>query len=60
MSQTKKVETARCRNEACPRPAETGEPYCEGCGLERSLYMRDGGRERDRVRAIRARAEAGR
>lgn len=30
-----------CANEACPRPAEAGEAYCDACGLERSLYRRD-------------------
>ena len=33
--------TTACANEACPRPAEPGEPYCGACGLERSLYRRD-------------------
>ncbi|MFY9552593.1 MAG: hypothetical protein WAU32_15715 [Thermoanaerobaculia bacterium] len=55
MSDTETVD--RCRNEACPRPTEPGEAYCEECGLEWSLFRRDGGRELDGIRTIRARAE---
>ncbi len=52
--------TNRCDNDACPRPAESGEKFCEECGLERSLYRRDGGRDSSEFRAVPARPEAGR
>lgn len=39
------ISAARCANEACPRPAESGEAYCDACGLERWLYRRDSRRE---------------
>jgi hypothetical protein len=42
----------RCASEACARLAESGEIYCAECGLERSLYMRDG-RSDPRVEALR-------
>jgi hypothetical protein len=29
-----------CANDNCPRPASPGEPLCETCALERSLYRR--------------------
>jgi len=29
-----------CANDSCPRPASPGEPLCETCALERSLYRR--------------------
>ena len=29
-----------CANDNCPRPASPGEPLCETCSLERSLYRR--------------------
>ena len=32
-----------CASEACGRPAEPGETYCAECGLERSLFVREGG-----------------
>jgi hypothetical protein len=41
---------ATCANGTCARPAEPGELYCEECGLERSLYLRDG---RDKDSALR-------
>lgn len=50
--------TNRCDNEACPRPAEPGKKFCEGCGLERSLYRRNGGRETDGLETLRRGAEA--
>lgn len=34
---------ARCANAPCPRAAETGDSYCDSCGLERSLFTRRGG-----------------
>ena len=43
----------RCRNDACPRPVEAGEPYCATCGLERALFRRDARAERERIRASR-------
>ncbi len=36
-----RMSAVRCANGACPRPAESGEAYCEACGLEWSLYRRD-------------------
>jgi len=30
-----------CRNENCVRAAEPGESYCNVCGLELSLFVRD-------------------
>jgi hypothetical protein len=33
--------TRLCENEACGRPAEPDERYCDACGLERSLYFRE-------------------
>jgi hypothetical protein len=42
---------ARCGNEGCPRPAESGEAYCFECGLEWSLYRRDGRRQDEAERA---------
>jgi hypothetical protein len=50
----------RCDNDACPRPAEPGEKFCEECALERSLYRRNGGRDSSEFRAVEARPEAGR
>jgi hypothetical protein len=32
---------ARCLNEGCSRPAESGERNCTTCGLERDLFRRD-------------------
>ena len=29
-----------CANDNCPRPASQGEPRCETCALEHSLYRR--------------------
>ena len=29
-----------CANDSCPRPACPGEPFCETCALEFSLYRR--------------------
>lgn len=29
-----------CANGNCPRPASPGEPLCETCALESSLYRR--------------------
>ena len=29
-----------CANDNCPRPASPGEPLCETCALEFSLYRR--------------------
>ena len=52
--------TNRCDNDACPRPAEPGERFCEECGLEQSLYRRDGGRDSSEFRAVEARPGAGR
>ncbi|MEX0879032.1 MAG: hypothetical protein WEB59_16150 [Thermoanaerobaculia bacterium] len=40
-----RMSTARSANEACPRPAESGETHCGACGLEGSLYRRDSRRE---------------
>jgi hypothetical protein len=54
--------TARqqCDNDACPRPAEPGERFCEECGLEQSLYRRNGGRDSSEFRTVQAGPEAGR
>jgi hypothetical protein len=29
-----------CANDNCRRPASPGEPFCETCALEHSLYRR--------------------
>jgi hypothetical protein len=50
----------RCANDACPRPAETGERFCAECGLERSLYKRNGGRDSSEFQALQRPPEAGR
>jgi len=50
----------RCANDACPRPAVTGERFCEECGLERSLFRRNGGRDSSEFRAVRRPSGAGR
>ena len=50
----------QCGNDACPRPAEPDERFCEECGLERSLYKRNGGRDSSEFRAVEAGPEAGR
>ena len=55
-------ETApqRCRNEACPRTAEAGEPYCAECGLERSLFLRERREDPVEIRTEGRRGEPGR
>jgi hypothetical protein len=50
----------QCDNDACPRPAAPDERFCEECGLERSLYRRNGGRDSSEFRAVQAGPEAGR
>jgi hypothetical protein len=30
-----------CANEGCPRTPSPGEPLCETCAIERSLFERD-------------------
>jgi hypothetical protein len=50
----------QCDNDACPRPVEPGERFCEECGLERSLYRRNGGRDSSEFRAVQAGPVAGR
>jgi hypothetical protein len=47
-----------CGNEGCPRPAESGEAYCSECGLEWSLFCRDGRREDNEERTIASRSSA--
>jgi hypothetical protein len=34
-------EKKPCANEECPRPAESGEDFCETCDLEWNLLHRD-------------------
>jgi hypothetical protein len=41
MTETNAPETRLCRNENCVRGAEPGESYCNVCGLELSLFVRD-------------------
>ena len=54
--------TARkqCNTDACPRAVEPGERFCEQCGLERSLYRGNGGRDSSEFRVVQAGPEAGR
>jgi hypothetical protein len=50
---------SKCASETCARPAEPGESHCAECGLERSLYLRDG-RESASDRRIEALRETAR
>jgi len=34
-------QTRPCANEGCVRPAAPGDPFCESCSIERSLFRRD-------------------
>jgi hypothetical protein len=44
MTNERSAPARPCGNEGCPHPAESGEAYCSGCGLEWSLFRRDGRR----------------
>lgn len=41
-SEVRPTPPSQCASETCARPAEPGESHCAECGLERSLYFRDG------------------
>jgi len=56
----KETQDRICANEACPRPAEPGEIYCAECGLERSLYFREGREDSGEIRMVAGPRSAGR
>ena len=49
-TKTPRASETRCASDACARPVEPGEKYCAECGLERSLFFRDGRDEKARLR----------